>query len=187
MPNARAAAAAEEFNRFAEATLSPSRCDPSLAFGTQQLINALALWQEKAGTRAMPSRRDLDARTLKTFLPQIAIMDAVGDGPTRRYRFRLMGTTVADLLGDHTGKFIDEAVVSPFRERWSAIMDATLAAGAPLRFFGRVEYNDLSYLAMELLLAPLRDDGADFILFVGYARSSALHVFNPLVKNTVTA
>jgi hypothetical protein len=185
MPTARSAA--ETFNRFAETTAAPSRCDPMLAFETPELAHALLLWQEKAGAHGMPSRRDLGARALKAVLPNVVIVDAVGDGPTRRYRFRLEGTALTELLGDHTGKFFDEAVVSPFRERWSAMMDATLDGGAPLRFFGRIEYDTQDYLSMELLLAPLSDEGAQAVLLVGYARSSAPEMFRPLIKNTVTA
>ncbi len=142
MPTDRASAAAEEFNRFAERTAAPSRCDATLAFATPALTQALALWREKAGARAIPSRHDFDAHALKAYLPTVAIVEAVDESETRRYRFRLMGTAIADLLGDHTGKFIDQAVVSPFRERWSAAMSAALAAGAPLRPFGRARAFD---------------------------------------------
>src|SRR5271155_1371775 len=180
MPNDRARSAAEEFNRFAVRAAAPSRCDPTLAFETPMLGRALALWQEKAVGREIPSRRDMGARALKAFLPHVTIVDVVGEGAARRYRFRLLGTAVADLFGNLTGKFVDEAIVSPFRERWSAIMSATLDAGAPLRFFGRVEYNNRDYLSLELLLAPLSDESAEAILLVGSARASDPHVFNPL-------
>jgi hypothetical protein len=185
MPTARSAA--EAFNRFAETSAAPSRCDPTLAFETPELAHALVLWQEKVGAHGMPSRHDLGARALKAFLPNVVIVDAVGDRPARRHRFRLQGTALTELLGDHTGKFFDEAVVSPFRERWSAMMDATLDGGAPLRFFGRLEFDAQDYLSMELLLAPLSDEGAKAVLLVGYARSSAPEVFRSLVKNTVSA
>lgn len=98
-----------------------------------------------------------------------------------------MGTAIAELLGDHTGKFIDEAVVSPFRERWAEVMAAPLAARAPVRIFGRVEYNQMDFLSMELLLAPLRDDDAQSILIVTHARASNMHVFKPLAKDKVSA
>ena len=187
MPDDRALAAAEEFNRFAERTAAPSRCDPTLAFEAPMLLNALALWREKAGADGVPSRRDLGAHALKAYLPHVAIVDPVDDGVVRRYRFRLMGTAIAELLGDHTGKFIDEAVVSPFRERWTAVMDAPLAAGVPLRIFGRVEYNQMNYLTMELLLAPLRDGDAQSILIVTHARAPNLQVLKPIAKNKVSA
>ena len=48
-----------------------------------------------------------------------------------------MGTAFAQILGDLTGKFIDEAVPAEFVPRWHASLDATLATGAPLRFLGR--------------------------------------------------
>jgi hypothetical protein len=187
MPTDRASAAAVEFNRFAERTTSPSRCDATLAFETPALTMALALWREKADGHEIPSRRDFGARALKAYLPTVAIVEAVDESETRRYRFRLMGTAIADLLGNHTGRFIDEAVVSPFRERWSAMMGAALAAGAPLRFFGRVEYNNLNFLSLELLLAPMRDDLAQSILIVTHAHSTNLHSFKPLAKDKVSA
>ena len=182
-----ALSAAEAFNRFAETTAAPSRCDPALAFETPELARALALWQEKAGAHGLPSRHELGARALKAFLPNVVIVDAVGDRPTRRYRFRLEGTALVELLGDHTGKFFDEAVASPFRERWSAMMDATLDGGAPLRFFGSIEYDAQDYLSLELLLTPLSDEGVEAVLLVAYARSSALEVFKEYRDRLVAA
>lgn len=187
MTDDRALAAAEEFNRFAERTGAPSRCDATLAFEAPTLKKALALWREKADGCGVPSRREFGARVLKAHLPHLTIVDAVDEGQVRRYRFRLMGTAIAELLGDHTGKFIDEAIVSPFRERWTAVMATPLAAGAPVRIFGRVEYNNLDFLAMEILLAPLRDDDAQSILTVTHSHAPNMHVFKPLAKDKVSA
>ncbi|HEY2444132.1 MAG TPA: PAS domain-containing protein [Rhizomicrobium sp.] len=188
MPTARAQHAAEDFNRFAERMAMPGRCDPTLSFVTPELSNAAVIWREKAAGREMPLRRDVNARTLKTFLPHVMIVDIVEDHKRRRYRIRLSGTSISGLLGDHTGKFIDEAIVSPFRERWSAVIDAALSAREPLRIAGRLEYCGQDYLSLELLLAPIgtRDEAIEAVLVVGYARSSATHVINSLVRNTVS-
>lgn len=187
MPTARARRAAENFNRFAERMAMPGRCDPTLSFVTPELSNAAVIWREKAAGREMPLRRDVNARTLKAFLPHVMIVDIVEDDK-RRYRIRLSGTSISGLLGDHTGKFIDEAIVSPFRERWSAVIDAALSAREPLRIAGRLEYCGQDYLSLELLLVPIgtRDDAVEAVLVVGYARSSATHVINSLVRNTVS-
>ncbi len=189
MPSERLLLAAEEFNRIAERMAAPGRCDPTLSFETPQLAEVVCVWRDKASGRNMPLRRDMDARTLKAYLPNVAIVDVVESGDMRRYRFRVMGTSISQVLGDHTGKFIDEAIVSPFCERWCAAMDAALMAGGPIRVTGRVEYRQRDHLVMELMLAPIgpRDESAEAVLVVAYATSSARHVFDPLVRNTVSA
>jgi hypothetical protein len=189
MPNARIVGAAEELNRFLERTGAPARCDPALVFEAPLLAQALAVWREKTNGRQMPSRRDIDARALKAFLPNVCIVDVVDSEVARRFRFRLMGTTVARLLGDHTGKFFDEDIAPPFCERWTAMMNAAVGARGPLRLWGRLEYKGQQYLTMELLLAPIgaRDEAIESILVVANAGSSSLHLFDRLVKNAVSA
>lgn len=189
MQDARAHDLAEEFNRFAERSKMPARCDASLGFETTKLAEALAVWQDKAVGDGLPQRADFNARTLKAFLPNVIIADCCEDHGKHRYRFRLMGTTITELLGEHTGKFVDEAVISPFRERWLAVLDSANNAGRPLRIFGRLEYREQDYIAMELLVAPLgtRAGHADAILVVAYPSYSARHVFHPLVKDKLGA
>src|SRR5262249_39937197 len=149
---------ADEFNRFAEGMGMPAQCDSFSRFENQKLADAAAMWHEKAKRTALPARDEFSARVLKPYLPNVIVADVVEKADRRRFWFRLMGTSVAELLGDHTGKFLDEAVVSPYRERWSAVLDAANKAGCPLRIHGRLEYQQQNYLAMELMLAPLGPD-----------------------------
>jgi hypothetical protein len=130
----------------------------------------------------------MDARALKPFLPNVILLDVLENEGARRYRVRLMGTSIVQVLGEHTGKFLDETITSPFRERWSMAMDAALSAGVPIRLSGRVDYGGHDYLAMELMLAPVEESrgSAAAILIVAYARYSARHIFDPLVRNTVS-
>jgi hypothetical protein len=189
MANERLIRAADDYNSFAEHSGAPSRCDSSLSFETPELLQLAALWRDKSAGRDMPLRRDMDARALKAYLPHITIFDIVDDEGRRRYRFRLMGTSIARMFGDHTGRTLDEAIVSPFRERWTAAIDAALQAGGPIRLSGRVEYRELDYLAMEIFLAPIeqRDEGAESVLAATYSKASARHLFDPLVRNKVSA
>jgi len=189
MTNIRAQRAAEEFNRFAERMAAPGRCDPSLSFDTAALAEAASVWRDKAAGRDMPLRRDMGARTLKPFLPNVVILDIVEDNAARRYRVRLMGTSIAQVLGDHTGKYLDETITPPFRDRWSMAIEAALSAGVPIRLSGRVDYGGHDYLAMELMLAPFeqRGESAAAVLVVAYTRYSARHIFDPLVRNTVSS
>jgi hypothetical protein len=189
MSSARAQEAAEDFNSFAERTAAPGRCDASLCFETPKLAEAAQLWREKAGANGLPQRSDFNARTLKSVLPNVVILDRIDDNGKSRYRIRVMGTTIAELLGDFTGKFLDEAVVDPFAQRWFAMLEATNKAGCPLRFFGRVQYGRQDYIAIDMMLAPLgsRAGHADAVLAIACPSYSASHVFHPLVKNKITA
>ena len=167
----------------------PAKCDGSAQFENQKLADAAAMWHEKARDVALPPRNEFSARALKPYLPNVVVADIVEEGDRRRFRFRLMGTAIAELLGDHTGKFLDEAIVSPYRERWSALLDAANKAACPLRIHGRLEYQQQNYIAMELMLAPLGPDPgrAGAVLVIAYANYSARHVFEPLVRKKITA
>jgi hypothetical protein len=189
MTNIRAQHAADEFNRFAERMAAPARCDPTLSFDTPALAQAASVWRDKAAGREMPLRRDMGARTLRPFLSNVVLLDVVEVDGTRRYLVRLMGTSIAQVLGEHTGQYLDETITSPFRERWSMAMEAALSAGVPLRLSGRVDYGGHDYLAMELMLAPIepRAGSVAGLLVVAYARYSARHIFDPLVRNAVSS
>jgi hypothetical protein len=180
--------ATEEFNRFAEHAGAQGRCDPSLSFSAPELHRVLAIWREKAAGRTMPLRIDMNARTLSPFLPHVIIVDVVESSDERRFRLRLMGTTITRMLGDHTGQFVDEAFASPFRERWAVAIGTALDAGGPIRLSGRLEYKAHDFVETEFLLAPVEPcaGSAEAVLIVAYAKYSARHVFEPLVRNTVS-
>jgi hypothetical protein len=171
MADDRARLVADEYNRFAERMNVRGRCDPTLAFDAPERARVAALWKDKAPARGIPSRRDLNAHALKTYLPNVGIVDITGRGEDRRYRVRLMGTAITEVLGEHTGKFLDEAIPSPFRERWSAVLDVAVKAGGPMRIVGRIEYNRQDYLTMEALVAPIGTrESAEAVLIVAYVR-----------------
>jgi hypothetical protein len=79
--------------------------------------------------------------------------------------------------------------VSPFRERWSAVLESANEAGSPLRIFGRLEYRKQDYIAMEMMVAPLgtRIGHADAILVIAQPSYSSRHLFHPLVRDKVAA
>ena len=188
MANEHLTRAADDYNRFAERSGAPSRRDPSLSFETPELVQVASLWRDKSAGRSMPLRRDMNMRALKAYLPHIIIADVVKDEERRRYLFRLMGTSIARVFGDHTGRFLDEAIVSPYCERWTTALDTVLTAGGPIRLSGRVEYRQQDYLAMEIFLAPIEqcDESAEAVLVAAYAKFSARHIFEPMVRNKIS-
>jgi hypothetical protein len=163
---------AAEYNRAAKAGGWPSLCDVTLKFTHPDLISLHDLWKSEAGETGVPTRQTMSPRLLKSFLRDIALYERIGEGEARRYRVRVMGTSFAQILGDLTGKFLDEAVAADILPRWNGALDATLGARAPLRFLGREDTNQMSFLTGEFFSAPMIADDGQTNLVLGAARYS---------------
>jgi len=170
MDSARGAAAA--YNMQAHRNGWNSLCDATLAFLQNDLIELLKIWRA-AAKQGIPSRSALSPRVLKSFLRDVALYERVEvPDAGRRYRVRLMGTSFAQILGDYTGKFVDEVVPAEFVALWHTSLDTTLAAGAPLRFLGREDTNQMTFLTGEFFSAPLLADDGTMTMVLGAARYS---------------
>ena len=164
---------AAEYNKASTAGNWHSLCDESLSFAHPDLLKLLELWRSEAGPAGIPPRRVMSPRLLKPFLRDVALYERLtGEGGKRRYRVRLMGTAFAQILGDLTGKFIDEAIPADFVIRWHASLDATLGARAPLRFLGREDTKGMTFLTGEFFSAPLLADDGQMSIVLAAARFS---------------
>ncbi len=159
--------AAWELERRAKLEGWPFRCDAALEFERAELNEVRDLWRTLAAGKQAPSRADFDARTLKRYLRNILIIERVFLGPERRrYRTRLIGTAVADVIGDPTGLFLEEQLPLELVPRWAATYDAILDSGQPLRLVAGFELPQLAFLRGEALIAPLMDrDGKLTLVF----------------------
>lgn len=149
-------AAIASFNQWAEKRGWEARCDPDLAFESPLLRNLLAVWREQANGRVAPLREEMTARLLKPFLPSIAVMERLAPD---RYRVRLMGTRLTQVLGHLQGKILEEAVTAENAARWHALFDLSLTECRPLRYASPVAYSGAEYLRAEALHLPLSADG----------------------------
>ncbi|HEX3674258.1 MAG TPA: PAS domain-containing protein [Rhizomicrobium sp.] len=162
-------AAIDAFNAQSEAEGWDQLCDPALAFAHRDYAAVIALWKAQAGARPIPARADMTARVLKTFLPNIALKERVATNPSC-YRWRLVGTRVAQIIGERTGKLAEEDASPRLIARGIANCDLTLETCAPLRFVGRVLAKDKDFMASEALYLPLADEEgvARFVMGFGY-------------------
>jgi hypothetical protein len=159
----------DSFNTRSEREGWEQLCDPALAFARDDFFAVLSLWKSQAGARALPKRSDMSARVLKPFLPNIGLKERVETNPPR-YRWRIVGTRVAQVIGERTGKFTDEGAPPKVSARWNASCDLILASGTPLRFVGRVLAEGKDFMASELLFMPLAgEDGTPrFVMGFGH-------------------
>lgn len=174
---------AAEYNRAAKAQDWHSLCDVTLSFLHPDLVRLHDLWKSEAGS-GIPQRRTMSPRLLKSFLRDIALYERIGEGERRRYRVRLMGTSFAQILGDLTGKFLDEALSADILPRWYGALDATLGARTPLRFMGREDTNQMTFLTGEFFSAPLAADDGQINLVLGAARYSGKRPWNEIDAET---
>lgn len=134
--------------------------DPGLGFRDPKLLSALELWREKANGRAMPARGDFSHEDLWPFMGDVALID-IERNPLR-YRFRLIGTNVADMVKrDMTGRYLDE--IYSGENFYNAVRSFThiLKHRCPVRGTGNISHAEKSHLRVEVLDAPLSTNGAD--------------------------
>jgi len=163
-------AAIDAFNARASAHDWPFFAAPAGGFARPELAAALALWREKAGSRAMPDRADMTARAMKPFMPNMSLLEGVMVDGRRNYRIRLHGRVLASYSGDHTGKLLHEAVHDERIAGYVAVYDLVIQAGMPLRVTTSYQAPEISYLTGESLVAPLAVPGptTPIILSVTY-------------------
>lgn len=78
-------------------------------------------WQAARSDDGPPSRSFVDPLALAPLLGSIVLFDVIGD--PRRFRYRLMGTDIADRIGsDLTGKWLDEHPAPAHREAIEALL-----------------------------------------------------------------
>lgn len=142
-------------NAHAEAMGWPFRCDPSVDFIQPELCALNELWCAKAADEGLPRRAAFDMRALKPFVRNVSLLERIGPKGARRYRFRLFGSSLALLFGEHTGHYLDEMVSPALLENWVACYDTTIRYGAPLRFINYYRIPSRDFLKGEIFAAPL--------------------------------
>jgi hypothetical protein len=165
------------FNHWAEEVGWPAVCDPSLTFEAQPLRKLLKLWQDYAGPGVLPQRSQFTARLLKPHLGNIAIIERKGDA-AEQYRFRLLGTRLAEAIGELQGKTFAEVMTANVVDHWRSRFDLTVSEDRPLRFVSRVDIQKKHFLRSESLWMPLANENDATIVLM-----SAILTFNG--KDTV--
>jgi hypothetical protein len=144
-------------------------CDPTLAFVDPGYEHLLTLWRTKAGDRKMPSRSDITPRDLKDILRNVLMFERVSQDPPS-YRWRLIGTGLVSVLGEHTGKTFEGSIPSEHLPRWIECCNLMLESEQPLRFLGRVHVQGREYLDAENLYVPLANDNGKPSFILGQCR-----------------
>lgn len=144
-------------------------CDPTLAFSQPRYNQLVEIWRTKAGSRKMPRRSEMTARDLKDYLRDLLLFQREATNPSR-YTWRLIGTSVSEILGHHTGKTFEDSIPPQHLERWIETGDMILESEQPWRFRGRVHVQGREYLDAENLFFPLANDNDEATFIMGLCR-----------------
>ena len=130
---------------------------------THELLkNVHTYWLAKRGFRIAPPSSAIQFDEMTAFLPDIALIDVVGDPP--RFRYRLCGTRATGAYGeDVTGKFLDEIDFGTLSlEKDISVSFFTKIARECRPQFARIRFTkqqDERYVDYERIALPLSEDG----------------------------
>lgn len=136
----------------------------------------LLYWHDKcpdsASDSGFPTRADIAPEEIPRLLPYVFMVDVleVEDGELD-FRFRLVGTAIVDIEGEHTGRnlsdmFSDRAA---FRVLWRQYRDA--AAGKIWVRYETLRWQGREHVNYEVILAPLQDETGRVTMLIGLAHA----------------
>jgi hypothetical protein len=122
------------------------------------LRQLLDYWTEKKGERIAPSRVDVDPGQLRGLLPNVFLVERVGE-PTR-YRYRLVGTAIVKEFGEEiTGRYLDEVDFDAVTSRVLSEYDRAAEERRPIVSKWAYDKTSGRQMVYERLILPLSSDG----------------------------
>jgi hypothetical protein len=120
------------------------------------LVVILRYWESLRRNGALPRRSEIDpVRIDPLVLPSIALVDVVAGAP-RRFRYRLVGTQVAQIFGaDYTGCYMDEIVPPALKEQVQRAYDFGYETGDVVLFYGAYVRADSTYYTVTRVVLPV--------------------------------
>lgn len=140
-------------------SLPPIALDSELDFRFPELRDGLAYWQRQAAERPMPLLSDIRPEEIPRLLPYLTLFDMNWEQGSFSIFPRLAGSKFEEVFGPIHKKPLHTVLPPEILERWHGAARTMIDAGVPLRAVGNVLHEDRSFIAFELLLAPLSRTG----------------------------
>lgn len=139
--------------------------DETLSLESPTLQRLSALWEENRGPRLLPGRSDFTMDELIRFDGMVCLIDVEYD--PIRFRFRLIGTHITNILGrDSTGRYLDDLYSPDHYDIAAQSYLHCVEKKRPIRAFGSMVHANKEHLQFETIDMPLAQDGhkVDMIL-----------------------
>jgi len=130
-----------------------------------RLAALLGYWSGKRARGVLPRRGDLDPADLRDLLPNLMLLDVESAPP--RFRFRLVGTRMVEVLGhDATGLPLEDGreghdLLEPLRR--------VVATARPVASLGTLAWSNGGRVDIEWLFLPLGAGGAEVTMILAGA------------------
>jgi hypothetical protein len=132
-----------------------------------RLRDFFAYWRAKAPSGRLPGRQHIDPLDIPRLLRHIAMFDVVHAANVTRFRFRLMGTGVVQLMGDdYTGRWVDETMAPDDYLKLHAAF-AQVCAGQPHYWERLLPFPNREFVGHRRLALPLASDGSTVDMIIG--------------------
>lgn len=126
--------------------------------GDERLQRLYIYWQEKRGSRRMPSRDDIDPLDLTFCLGYLCLID-VEPGNPLRFRFRVDGSNCVSISGvEMTGRYVDEIPLPDYSKVMEHAYHQIFVTKAPHYYIDDEVWDNRQY-RIEGILLPLSSDG----------------------------
>jgi len=131
----------------------------------------LAYWHGKCPDGGFPTRADIAPAEILKLLPYIFMLDVLEAGAGLDFRFRLVGTAIMQMEGEHTGKLLSEMFPdrAAYAVLWRQYQDA--AAGRVWVRHETLRWQGREHVDYEVVLAPLQDAGGQVTMLIGIAHA----------------
>ena len=141
-------------------TLSPVTIDWNLGFVRETTKSAYAYWLSLCNGRKMPRRQELSPSRMRGFLQHVTLVSIVRDQPDGAMDFMvtLQGQHTHDIYGPVAHRRLHEVLPAHLEQRWRDGLELAAESARPVRLSSRMSADGKSWLAGEVLIAPLGDD-----------------------------
>ncbi|MEI6560321.1 MAG: PAS domain-containing protein [Rhodospirillaceae bacterium] len=135
-------------------------------------------WECRRSGRRLPGRRDIDPTDLPRHLSTMMLIDGLGSG--ERYRFRLVGTLLSQVMRrDPTGRHLDEVLEPAELDGLDDLFGHAARHRVPVRRRGLLVWTAGWQVGVEWLILPLATDGSIVDIILAWVEIPALPVRLP--------
>lgn len=153
--------------------------DPDLKNLSERARELLAYWQAHRGAEGLPDRSAFDPIALRPYLGYLLVADAeppAGKDKPRRFRYRLIGTDLAEVSGrDMSGRYFDDIYDPTALKEMRYCFGWVIDNRRPARVYGTLRHAGRAFVNFDGIFMPVSIGGTGIAnQVVGYVAPERL-------------
>ena len=138
--------------------------DPDLKNLSPRGAELLAHWQAHCGPEGLPGRSAFDPLVLRSYLGYLLVADVeppAGKGKQRRFRYRLIGTDLAEISGrDMSGRYFDDIYDPISLKEMQHCFGWVIDHRRPARVYGTLRHAGRAFVSFDGIFMPVSTGNA---------------------------